>query len=211
MGTVTRSDDRRPTWSAQTPETAKPELLAPGVSTDSLRAPGSTIDLQYPSARVGTAYFKGSGTSMATALTAGAAAVLAAEYPDASAPTLRRALIGGGDKIPSAVGVAVNLIRAEDATVNPSAKELGRSSYAGITGTPDELAWAGTRWAGTRWAGTRWAGTRWAGTRWAGTRWADAVWADQQWAGTRWAGTRWAADRWTSAGWSTELTGTASS
>jgi serine protease AprX len=205
FGTAGRADDRRPTWSAQTPETSKPELLAPGVSTVSLRAPGSTIDVQYPGARVGTAYFRGSGTSMASALTSGAAAVLAAEYPDASASVLKRALIGGGEKVPSAVGVAVNLTRAEDATVNPSARDLGRSAYAGITGTASGLSWSGTRWADLRWTGTRWAGTRWAGTRWAGTRWADATWADQQWAGTRWAGTRWAADRWTSAGWTNDL------
>lgn len=42
----------------------KPDLVASGRSVISLRAPGSTIDTDYPSARIGNANFVGSGTSL---------------------------------------------------------------------------------------------------------------------------------------------------
>ena len=59
-------------FSGQGPTTAdglaKPDLVAPGRSVISLRAPGSAIDAAYPGSRVGSAYFKGSGTSFSTAV-----------------------------------------------------------------------------------------------------------------------------------------------
>jgi serine protease AprX len=62
-------------WSSRGPDfagRAKPDLVAPAVGLVGLRAPGSTIDLANPSARVGDRYFRGSGTSMSTAVVAGA-------------------------------------------------------------------------------------------------------------------------------------------
>src|SRR4051812_37211947 len=55
---------------------AKPDVAAPGGSVVSSRAAGSTVDNAFPSARIGTAYFKGSGTSFASAITAGSAALV---------------------------------------------------------------------------------------------------------------------------------------
>jgi serine protease AprX len=66
-----------PAWSGRGPDFAgrpKPDVLAPGVDVVGLRAPGSTVDLANPAARLGDAYFRGSGTSMSTARVAGAAA-----------------------------------------------------------------------------------------------------------------------------------------
>jgi serine protease AprX len=66
-------DDTVPDFSGAGPTAAngiaKPDLAAPGGSVVSSRAVGSYIDNAFPSARVGTAYFKGSGTSFASAVT----------------------------------------------------------------------------------------------------------------------------------------------
>jgi serine protease AprX len=207
--TATVADDTVPSWSGR--DGAKPELVAPGVSVVSARAAGSTIDRAHPEARVDDDHFRGSGTSMATALTAGAAAVVAEQAPDADAADLKAMLVDGGatltaaDDASTANTAAVDIAAAQAVAVDtddsPAAAHRkghvlhGRFGTATWTGT----RWAGTRWAGTRWAGTRWAGTRWAGTRWAGTRWAGTRWAGTRWAGTRWAGTRWAGTRWASA------------
>jgi serine protease AprX len=81
-GTADRSDDTVPDFSARGPApqgVSKPELVAPGRSVVSLRAPGSVIDTAHPDARVAGGYFTGSGTSFSTAVAAGAAAVLRAE------------------------------------------------------------------------------------------------------------------------------------
>jgi len=53
-----------------------PDVLAPGVSLVSLRAPGSYIDQTQRQGRVGDRFFKGSGTSQSAAVVSGAAALI---------------------------------------------------------------------------------------------------------------------------------------
>jgi len=49
----------------------KPDVVAPGSSVVSLAAPGSTVDNNYPSARIGSSNFEGSGTSFSAAIVSG--------------------------------------------------------------------------------------------------------------------------------------------
>jgi len=76
-GTADDADDTIAAFSSRGPTAdgaGKPDLLAPGVSIVSDRAPGSTIDLFRPAARVGPTMLKGSGTSQAAAVVSGVAA-----------------------------------------------------------------------------------------------------------------------------------------
>ncbi len=69
-------------FSAKGDGVRNPDLVAPGVHIASLRVPGSNIDVQYGStATVGSRFFLGSGTSQATAVVAGAAALLLSQHP----------------------------------------------------------------------------------------------------------------------------------
>lgn len=54
----------------------KPDLVAPGDSVISLRAPGSQLVRELPRNKVGKRYFKLSGTSISTPIVSGAAAQL---------------------------------------------------------------------------------------------------------------------------------------
>jgi serine protease AprX len=86
-----------PAWSSRGTDfagRAKPDLVAPEVGLVGLRAAGSTIDLANPSARMGERYFRGSGTSMSTAMVAGAAALVAAAHPDWGPDRIKAALTG---------------------------------------------------------------------------------------------------------------------
>ena len=64
---------------------AKPDLVAPGRRLVSLRVPGSTLDTLFPDrvvvARNGSTYFRLTGTSMATGVVSGAAALLLQRRP----------------------------------------------------------------------------------------------------------------------------------
>ena len=71
----------------------KPDVSAPGVSLVSLRAPGSTIDVQHPEGRVDGTYFRGTGTSMSTAVVTGAVAVLLSHHGNASPDDVKGALV----------------------------------------------------------------------------------------------------------------------
>jgi serine protease AprX len=80
-GTQSVKDDRVPVFSSRGPTRAngfvKPDVVAPGVKTVSLRSPDSAIDQRYGStAAVGQHYFRGTGTSMSTAVTSGVVALI---------------------------------------------------------------------------------------------------------------------------------------
>lgn len=82
--TPEREDDRIAAFSSRGPTPTgqhKPDLLAPGVAVTSLRAPGSFIDKQQADARVGQWYITLTGTSMATPIVAGIAALLLESEP----------------------------------------------------------------------------------------------------------------------------------
>src|SRR5205085_152935 len=75
-GTVVSSDDTIPEFSSSGDGVRNPDVVAPGQSIVSLRDTNSSIDMNYPDARVGTRFFRGSGTSAATAVVSGSAALL---------------------------------------------------------------------------------------------------------------------------------------
>src|SRR3954454_16703622 len=61
-GTIWSDDDRLADFSNRGTTRRRPDLVAPGLSIIGLRSPGSYIDMKYPNGRVGSDYFKGSGT-----------------------------------------------------------------------------------------------------------------------------------------------------
>ncbi|MBP2113019.1 S8 family peptidase [Paenibacillus silagei] len=77
--TLTQKDDRIAVYSSRGPAPGgkvKPDLVAPGDSVISLRAPGSQLVRELPRNKVGKRYFKLSGTSISTPIVSGAAAQL---------------------------------------------------------------------------------------------------------------------------------------
>src|SRR2546429_174603 len=148
---------------------AKPDFVAPGKSVVSLRSPGSTIDAANPTARIGTDYFKGSGTSFSAAITSGTAA-----------------LVLSRDRTLSPNQVKARLLRHAP---HPPLGQPGAASWAAS-------AWAASAWAASSWAASSWAGSSWAGSSWAGSSWAGSSWAGSSWAGSSWAGSSWAAAGW---------------
>ena len=196
--TASTQDDTVAVWSGSM--ATKPEVVAPGEAILSLRAAGSTIDALHPAARVGDDRFRGSGTSMATALAAGAAAVLGEQAPDATPRELKAMLVRGARPLGSGART-IDIAAAEQLAslelVRPAGPVVQDDRLVSWTGS----SWSGTRWTGTRWTGTRWAGTRWTGTRWTGTRWTGNSWTGTRWAGTRWTGTRWTGTRWAGTRW----------
>lgn len=92
-GTVVTSDDVVADF-AQNGTLARPvDVVAPAVSTIGLRVPGSFIDTMADNqGKVGTRFQRGSGTSEATAIVSGLAALVAQKYP-AATPDQVKALI----------------------------------------------------------------------------------------------------------------------
>ncbi|OKP79982.1 hypothetical protein A3844_27645 [Paenibacillus helianthi] len=85
--TLTQKDDRITLYSSRGPAPCgkiKPDLVAPGESVISLRAPGSQLARNFPYLRSGQQYFVLSGTSISTPIVSGAAAQLLQSCPSLS-------------------------------------------------------------------------------------------------------------------------------
>ena len=217
-GTASSADDTMTAFSSVGPTSPdgwfKPDLVASGRSVVSLRAPGSTIDQDYPSARIGTTNFVGSGTSFSAAITSGAAALVLEADGSAVAgnPNAVKARLLGG-ATPGPVGNpmvdghgslnAYWAAMASNVSLNQSAPLLPTlpgftvslaTTWAGSSWNPS--SWTGSVWNGTSWNGTSWNGTSWNGTSWNGTSWNGTSWNGTSWNGTSWNGTSWNCSAW---------------
>ena len=217
-----------PAWSSRGTDfagRAKPDLVAPGVGLVGLRAPGSTIDLANPSARVGDHYFRGSGTSMSTAVVAGAAALVAAAHPGWGPDRIKAALTGTADPLGQVSGSGAGVLdlgaAAGTGTVPAANADLFPLRTVGRAGVPDapepldRLDWRAGGADGLRWAPAgglpgptpgaddtdAWTAHPWLSGGWTAASWASKSWAAQQWLARAWAARRWAATGLEPAGW----------
>jgi serine protease AprX len=231
MGTITTADDTPSPFTARSDEDRRPDLVAPGSYVLGLRAPGSTLDQQYPNARVGDRFLRGSGTSQATAVVSGAVADLLSARPHLTPDRVKRLLkrtassiSGGSNAIGSGllnVGAALVSPAGIDATqiFRPSAGigslEAARgtlhvvSNGVALTGERDIF---GNRWngprvalaeeAGAAWNGGTFNGATWSGATWSGATWSGATWSGATWSGATWSGATWSGATWSGATWS---------
>ena len=114
MGSSSRSDGLVASYSSKGPTyidlTVKPDVVAPGNMVVSLLAPGSTLPGMYPANVVaaseytkstypgGGGYFRLSGTSMATPVVSGAAALMIQREPGITPDTLKARLMKTASK-----------------------------------------------------------------------------------------------------------------
>jgi serine protease AprX len=177
-----------------------PDVVAPGTRIVSLRDPGSTLDTEFPAARIGDGYFRGSGTSQAAAVVSGLSARLFGQRPDLTPDQLKLILRRGAVDLgaPAAAQGAgrVDVARSSALAV-PTADEARQTAPRAVldlskvfapapdTGPDDETeSGNGTddvvaddaEWAGRRWSGRRWSGMKWSGMKWSGRRWSSADW-----------------------------------
>ena len=135
-GTVDRSDDAVAPYSSRGPTRydfgAKPDVVAPGSRIVSLEAPKSYLTSTYPGWHVagsGTnAYFRLSGTSMASAVVSGGVALLLDAEPDLTPAQVRIALQTGATFMASG-----GLIASGTGSVDFAASE--RLAQGGILST----------------------------------------------------------------------------
>jgi Subtilase family len=228
-GTYDYKDDTIQSWSSRGDGTRNPDLVAPGASILSLRDPGATVDTDNPTARVGTRFFKGTGTSQAAAVVSGAAALVIQQRRSVTPDQVKKLLTNGAQILHKADPVAqgkgmLDLKFVRDQATPTGASAAQRFAYATGTGsleasrgsihTQNEAgatlagesdafggAWDGRRWSGQAWTGTTWAGGAFTGTAFSGDTWNGQAWSGRRWSSGAWTGRRWSGSTWTAGTW----------
>jgi serine protease AprX len=101
-GTATVADDTVSSFSNDGDGTRNPDVVAPGEHIVGLRSPNSFLDQSHPGAVVEDRFFRGSGTSQATAVVSGAAALLLSQRPDLTPDQVKALLMGTAQHVPNA-------------------------------------------------------------------------------------------------------------
>jgi serine protease AprX len=227
-GTVGLNDDAVASFSSRGNVIRHVDVLAPGKSVVSLRNPGSHVDIENPTARVGGRFFKGSGTSQAAAITSGAVALLLQQRPNLTPDQAKALLMGTANSVNRGtpilsgsgiidVGRALAAPTPARAQVYPyslgtgslerargSAHLVDPTTGAQLTGEQDIFgkAWNGSSWSGSSWSGSSWSGGMWNGSSWSGSSWSGSSWSGSSWSGSSWSGSSWSGSSWSGSSWS---------
>jgi serine protease AprX len=219
-GTAGVGDDQLPDFSGRGPTAhglAKPDVVAPGAHVISLRAPGSTIDTQFPN-YVDGSYRQGSGTSMATGVVSGAIALMLQANPGFTPDRVKYALQAtardAASNDPMAVGSGL-----VDANAAAFSAPQGVANQGLVVGTgqgslalsrgsvqvrTDDLL--GTvlgsvfgatltaqllLWNPGGYTGIQWVPANWYLSTWEVNRWYRVSWYGNDWPGMKWHGSTW--------------------
>jgi serine protease AprX len=217
-GTVSTADDSVPSWSTDGTAQRHVDLTAPGVSVLGLRSPGGTADRQNPSARVGTRFMRGSGTSQAAAVVSGEAALLLQAKPDLTPDQVKQVLTGSANGLNNVSSLmegsgTTDLRKALTAVpktvVDPAPWGTGTGSLeqsrgnfhvivddasTGETTLQGEVDVFGQAWDAATWAKLSkdrksWHDGSWRGAALAGRNWQDVGQGRKAWPTTVWSGT----------------------
>jgi serine protease AprX len=198
---------------------AKPDLVTSGRSVVSLAAPGSTIYNDFPSARVGSANFVGSGTSFSAAITSGAAALVLADNPGLDPDQVKARLLGttnpgpvgnpfvdGHGALDAYAAATAGPMDLSQSAAGLVAALLGSTVSLSPTSSPDDT-WNSNLWSGVSWSlappssGSSWNGYTWNGSQWTGWAWNGTAWDSSAWNGATWNGADWTGWAWNDSGW----------
>jgi serine protease AprX len=234
MGTPTPSDDQVASYSAGAASCSSncrgPDLLAPGSHMQGLRDPGSYIDQNNPNAALGDDYFRGSGTSEATAFVSGAVADLLQRYPDLTPDQVKEMVITSCDRMLSSnwkergcgeldMNDLLSAPVAPDLTSKQYLKRWGVKALSTGSGSleasrgTDHIALNGGVLQGEEdifgmpfnsaaLAALEAAGNSWSGGTWNGSSWSGSSWSGSSWSGSSWSGSSWPGSSWSGNSWS---------
>src|SRR5216117_2537292 len=236
-GTLGRGDDMLAWFSAwgSADSNAKPDLVAPGRRIVSLRVPGSALDTLFPDrvvlAQNGSTYFRLTGTSMATAVVSGAAALLLQGRPNLTPDQVKGLLVGttqpygawSGQVLPDPIADGSGLLNAYAATIAApcdAAPDPGLLPGGFLVGTlfspaPVPCANRGLRPADgfaraqypvlfgspLQWQDPLAGGIFWPLLTWDTLVWNSAAWDNFAWDGVAWDSIAWDSVAWDSAAW----------
>jgi serine protease AprX len=234
MGTAAFNDDMMGNYSASSAgcgSCKNPDFVAVGSHLQGLRVPGSYIDQAHPEGLISSSYFRGSGTSEATAIASGTIALILQKYPSLTPDQVKRFISSNGQKVPGADSQAqgggeINLNVLATKTPQSYSQSFTKSTGTGtleaargsdhltlngvvLSGEKDIFGHsfstsgiAALEASGSSWSGGAWNGSSWSGSSWSGSSWSGLSWSGSSWSGSSWSGLTWSGNTWSGSSWS---------
>jgi serine protease AprX len=197
----------------------KPDVVANGVHVLGLLPETSVLASANPSARTKNGLWRGSGTSQASAVVSGVAAIFLASNPGASTTdvkaSLRAAATSMGDDTRSGAGLE-RTPRRVDYSAGTGEEDFDASTYlAGAFAGPNFTlsdwladladAWFGDRQAAVDWATWKWQSASsvgdWSSWKWGSWKWSSWKWSSWKWSSWKWSSWKWGSWKWGSWKW----------
>jgi serine protease AprX len=227
-GTLGVLDDTVPAFAQRGTSQRRVDVIAPGVHVLGLRAPNGYVDQANPAGRVGTRFIRGSGTSQATAVASGVAALVLQKYPNATPDQIKYLLRDSAAALPAAPDLWEGLgvldaknalngtpslapVQAYPAATGDGTLEGARGSshvaldQTALTGERDIFgrAWTPATWAPAVAGRTAWTGGSYNGSTWTGSDWGagGTGWNAGTWDGDDWTSRTWVSRTWVSRTW----------
>ncbi|HET9051991.1 MAG TPA: S8 family serine peptidase [Candidatus Dormibacteraeota bacterium] len=231
-GTMTTADDSVAAFSSGGDSTRNPDLVAPGVHLQGLRDPGSAIDSLNPQAVLAGRFFRGSGTSQATAIVSGAVALILQQHPNATPDQVKALLRGTATPLANTSAVyqgtgELNLGSAVTAVLQPAlfttqlfVPSTGLGTIEGSRGSVHVSFSNGVTLTGEVDAHLSpiaagplaylesilgaWTGATFNGAIWDGNTQppTGSEYAGSNWSGSNWSGSNWSGSNWSGSNWS---------
>jgi serine protease AprX len=183
-GTAAITDDLIPSFSAYGTTSdgfAKPDLVAPGRNIISLLASDdSNLAVNHPAHKVSgnysADYFRMSGTSMASAVVAGAVALLLQDEPNLTPDQVKHRLKATANKSWSAYSAQ----KAGAGYLDIQAAVTGTTTQSANTGiAASQLLWTGSQpvvWGSVSWNSVSWNSVSWNSVSWNSVSWNSVSW-----------------------------------
>jgi serine protease AprX len=144
----------------------KPDVVASGVSVLGVLPPGSVVAQEHPSARAVGALWRGTGTSQATAITSGLAALVLQDHPTATPAQVKASLRAAADDLAGSRDGA-GLARVGKKLVSgPDGQAYDGSGDATGEGSFDASSWSASSWSASSWSASSWSASSWSASSW---------------------------------------------
>ncbi len=179
----------------------KPDVVANGVKVLGLLPSGSVLEGAAGTTHLSDGLFRGSGTSQATAVASGSAALLLAAHPGATPAQLKGSLrcasrdLHGKKDGSGLLHLADELCAdAEGGALDGSGDTTGEVDF-------DAGAWGAGAWGAGAWGAGAWGAGAWGAGAWGAGAWGAGAWGAGAWGAGAWGAGAWGAGAWGAGAW----------
>ncbi len=178
----------------------RPDFVAPGVGVVTVLPKDSQLAKANKSAQRSDGFWRSTGTSQATAIAAGAAAITVQRFPSAGVQDVRFSLMAASAPIDgNASGAGVVRLPA---TLVTAAQYADGWRQVSDDGTLVQNPWTSSSWSSSSWSSSSWSSSSWSSSSWSSSSWSSSSWSSSSWSSSSWSSSSWSSSSWSSSSWS---------